>query len=234
MPESSREFRPDLAREFEYLLGHMPRVDRETFQGLLIENSEMSERVLEAENELFDAYVRGELPGEWRPAFEERLLASAAGKRKLIIARKLQDRTRRVKRTWWLASAIAAGIALAAGLWPSITGQRGSPEQRPAPVQAARQIQTLPLAAVTRGAGPRPSFTVEANITHLELALPADPPASVELSTLDGKQLIWKSSGAPPPFQAPAALLPAGTYLLTSFDSAQRPFNYYEFEIVRK
>ncbi|MDR9900990.1 hypothetical protein G7B40_042215, partial [Aetokthonos hydrillicola Thurmond2011] len=90
MPEaSSREFRPDLEREFQYLLGQMPRVDRETFQGLVIENAEVSERVLEAENELFDAWVRGALPREWKPLFEERLLSTPEGVRKAHTAKAL-------------------------------------------------------------------------------------------------------------------------------------------------
>lgn len=107
---SSREFRPDLARECEYLLGHMPRVDRETFQGLVIESSEISDRVLEAENELFDSYVRGELPGEWRPVFEQRLLQTRAGRRKLALARGILSESSSSSRIWWVMAILAAAV----------------------------------------------------------------------------------------------------------------------------
>lgn len=115
--DSSREFRPDLAREFEYLLGHMPRVDRETFQGLVIENPEISDRVLEAENELFDAYVRGDLPGEWRPAFEQRLLQTDPGRRKFAVACGLAGETGGSKVLVWAAAAAAIAVALVLAWW---------------------------------------------------------------------------------------------------------------------
>ena len=115
--DSSREFRPDLAREFEYLLGHMPRVDRETFQGLVIESSEIADRVLEAENELFDAYVRGELPGEWRPVFEQRLLQTQAGRRKLALARGLVAKTRAQGTIRWIAAVLVAAAMIALAVW---------------------------------------------------------------------------------------------------------------------
>ena len=130
MPEvSSREFRPDLDREFQYLLGQMPRVDRETFQGLLIENATMSERVLEAENELFDAWVRGDMPRDWRPLFEERLLATPEGRGKASVARVLAQRMPgsgsevskgdRPLQSIWLrrVAAILVCIAIAIGFW---------------------------------------------------------------------------------------------------------------------
>jgi anti-sigma-K factor RskA len=230
MSESSHEFRPDLAREIEYLLGQMPRVDRETFQGLLIENGEVSDRVAEAENELFDAYVRGQLPGQWRLAFEERLLSTPEGKRKLVIARKLMEKSTPAKRTMWFVGAIAAAIALIAGLWPSTQRDR-SPDSTAPPVEIAQRIETLELRAVTRGEANRPKFTVTSAATQIELA--GTQAASLELSTLDGQRPIWKSS-APPPFRVPATLVPAGKYLVTAFDNAGQPSNYYEFEVVRE
>lgn len=249
MQESSRDFRPDLAREFEYLLGHMPRVDRETFQGLLIENSEASERVLEAENELFDAYLRGDLPGEWRPAFEQRFLETRRGVEKLAAARKLQQKTRRPRRYLWLSSAIAAGIALMAGFWPAIStwnrgggneSDRKSSTRSNTPVAVtAMQIQQLDLKPITRGGSAgtsvRARFTVDpASTTHLALSLPENA-TSVELSILGGPggdRVVWKSTG-PPPFRVPIELVPAGAYLVSSFLKGQ-PSNFYEFEIVRK
>jgi len=244
MQGSSREFRPDLAREFEYLLGHMPRVDRETFQGFLIENSAASDRVLEAENELFDAYLRGELPGEWRPAFESRLLSTDRGRDKLVAARKLSQKVGRSRRSLWWSSAIAAGIALIAGFWPSLTGNRGGGGEadrssKGTPSVIAQVIpQRLELKAITRGAASdRPRFSREPGATHFVLALPESAATSVELSRLGapggGDVVIWKST-SPPPFQVPADLLTEGAfYLVTSFTNGTIS-NYYEFEIVRK
>jgi hypothetical protein len=248
---SSREFRPDLEREFQYLLGQMPRVDRETFQGLLIENAEVSERVLEAENELFDAWVRGDLPRNWRPMFTERLLATPEGQRKAAAARLLLAAS-----TASRVSPIAAGGRTAAGsgaamtnwlrriaalfcfvsaigLWIWWQGREdgGGARDGAAGKQTSQiaQVETLRLQTVTRGSANRPKFRIPASATAVRFAITESAQAPAELSSLEGKT-IWKGIANE---SIPASLLPPGLYLLTTFEGAPggTPANYYEFEI---
>ena len=233
---SSREFRPDLDREFQYLLGQMPRVDRETFQGLLIENAEMSERVLEAENELLDAWVRGDLPRDWRPLFEERLLSTPEGRRKATVARALAksvglsevSKGRSVPVTvganWFRRIAAILCIASAIGLWfwwsdPKVEEKRE---------QQVAQVETLRLQTVTRGDANRPKFRIGASTTQVRFGIPETATVAAELATLDGKT-VWKGSATD---RLPVSLLGPGGYLFTTFETNGKPANFYEFEIL--
>ena len=234
MPESSsREFRPDLAREFQYLLGQMPRVDRETFQGLLIENEEVSERVLEAENELFDAWVHGDLPRDWHPLFEERLLSTAEGRRKAAVARslaktamvQLSERRANPVTNWLRRIAAVFCIAAAVGIW--MWWQDREPADDPQPQQVAASVETLRLQTVTRGDANRPKFRIGASTVKVRFTIPESANVAAELATLQGKT-IWKGAASE---SVPASLLPPGMYLLTTFERDGKASNYYEFEI---
>jgi hypothetical protein len=240
MPEvSSREFRPDLDREFQYLLGQMPRVDRETFQGLLIENAEISERVLEAENELFDAWVRGDLPRDWRPLFEERLLSTPEGKRKATAARILAETrqdaaaktVRRSPANWLRRIAAVLCLASAIGLWLWWQGDagHGTPgEARPSAQEVAQVVETLRLQAITRSEANRPKFRIAASTTQVRFGIPESASAMAELATLEGRT-VWKG---PATGTVPVSLLPPGLYLFTTFEAdGKTAANFYEFEI---
>lgn len=232
---SSREFRPDLDREFQYLLGQMPRVDRETFQGLLIENAEMSERVLEAENELFDAWVRGDMPRDWRPQFEERLLSTPEGRRKATVARALAQAVARAESArlrpqaqaanWFRRIAAMFCIASAIGLWFWWTSDSSKVEDRRE--QQVAQVETLRLQSVTRGDASRPKFRVAASTTHVRFGIPEQATVAAQLATLDGK-VLWKGTASE---QVPASLLSPGVYLFTTLEQDGKPSNFYEFEI---
>lgn len=240
---SSREFRPDLDREFQYLLGQMPRVDRETFQGLLIENAEISERVLEAENELFDAWARGDLPRDWHPLFEERLLSTPEGRGKATVARILlvkakpgaipmrQGDPRRTAVNWFRRIAAMFCLASAIGLW--FWWHDGKPEESAGGRQAQHpqeiaQVETLRLRAVTRGDASRPKFRLGASTTQVRFAIPESADVVAQLSTIGGRT-VWKGTAGNG--LTPVSLLTPGVYLLTTLEADGKPANYYEFEI---
>ncbi|BDC47930.1 hypothetical protein F183_A02460 [Bryobacterales bacterium F-183] len=231
-PDSARNFRPDLARELEYLLGQMPRVDRETFQGQLIENSDISDRVVEAEQELFDAYARNRLPGEWRAAFEERLLSTPEGRAKLAVAHGLLRRSRpSTRRRWWIFSGLAATAAAAVLLLFTTCGiLRPCESTQPAAV-AIEETQVFELAAITRGQAQRPKLLLVPNATrYLELRV-AEPADSFELSLVLDQRSIAKA-GPGTSLRVDRQLLEPGIYLLTAFRNGTAS-NYYEFELVR-
>lgn len=229
--DSARNFRPDLAREFEYLLGQMPRVDRETFQGQLIENPEVSTRIVEAEQELFDAYARHRLPGEWRAAFEERLLGAPEGRAKLAFAHGIarQNKPARASRLWWIFGGLAATVALVLVFLTTCNPMR--PCEAGLPPIAVQETQIFELAAITRGQAQRPQLPLAPNATrYLELRV-AEPADSFELSHVVAQRSIAKA-GPGTALRVDRQLLEPGIYLLTAFRNGTAS-NYYEFEVVR-
>jgi anti-sigma factor RsiW len=110
----------DLVR---YLLGRMPEEEREALERHYFGESELFERLLAAEADLADAFVRGELPKEDRVAFEERLRVSPIIRERERFARALLAhgevpasgaRSSLARR---LALAAAAALVLGAGLF---------------------------------------------------------------------------------------------------------------------
>lgn len=233
-PDSARRTRPDLAREFEYLLGQMPRVDRETFQGQVIENPETSDRVVEAEQELFDAYVRGELPGEWRVAFEERLVGSPEGQARLALARQLVKQSQPArKRLWWIFGGLAATAALILLAFFTTCGVTRPCEAPNAPSTTAgeKTRHTFELAAITRGQADRPRLTVDPHSGGIVEFVVKEPADAFDLSLVTTARSIAKApAGAS--LAVDAQLLEPGIYLLTAFRNGTAS-NYYEFEVVR-
>ena len=219
----------EYALETDYLLDRMPAVERATFQARLIEDAETFERVREAENELYDAFVRGDLPLEWRSRFEQRLLSTPEGRQRLAIARKLKEKTSRRGFAWWIGGAVAAGIAALLSLVPWQV-------RKPAPVEraAVEQVATFRLRAVTRGETGIPRFSVPAGATSVELEAPVTGAADDgDLKTSNGSP-VWR--GGPTVADGFARIrvakdkLPAGPYLLTITDRGN-PVAYYEFVI---
>jgi hypothetical protein len=230
--ESARNFRPDLAREFEYLLGQMPRVDRETFQGQLIENAETSDRVVEAEQELFDAYARNRLPGEWRVAFEERLLGAPEGRAKLALARGIARQAKPARsRLWWIFGGLAATVAIVLVFFTTCNVTRPcEAPQTPPSATAAPKTQTFELAAITRGQAERPRLSVDAPASQVQLTV-KEPADAFELSLVIAQRTIAKAP-AGTSLRVDTNLLEPGIYLLTAFRNGTAS-NYYEFEVVR-
>jgi anti-sigma factor RsiW len=74
----------------EYLLGELPEPDREAIDQLSVTDDEMALRLQVIENDLVDAYVRGELTGSQLEQFNAHYLASPRRRDKVAFARGLQ------------------------------------------------------------------------------------------------------------------------------------------------
>ena len=72
----------------DYLLGLLPEEDAERLDELNIADDEMACRLLLAENELVDAYVRGTLAVDTRARFESVYLSSSRRRQRVIFARR--------------------------------------------------------------------------------------------------------------------------------------------------
>jgi len=176
-----------------YLLGTAPHDETERLDELSIADNEFASRLVAAENDLVDAYVRGDLSGEMLQRFQSVYLASPKRRQKVAFAESLASRTgareptfsgpnRRIARfpQWALAAAAClAMIAGGLGLYRySQPAAHTSAEQRPEaralppesatpPVRAPRTtvVPALVLPPQTRGAG---------SIATLKLPLDAD------------------------------------------------------------
>jgi hypothetical protein len=73
-----------------YLLGGLDPAERERLEAEYFDDDEFFERVTAVEGELFDSYVRGELPEADRRRFESSFLSDARGRGRLAFARELR------------------------------------------------------------------------------------------------------------------------------------------------
>jgi len=72
-----------------YLLGDVSSGERERLEAEYFSDDEAFQKMLSAEDDLIDAYARGELSAEHRKLFEKRFLNSAEGRERLQFARTL-------------------------------------------------------------------------------------------------------------------------------------------------
>ena len=75
----------------EYLLGALPEEETERFDEMGFVDDEFARQVQAAENDLVDAYVRGELSGQRLQSFNSYYLSSPKRREKVKFARALQD-----------------------------------------------------------------------------------------------------------------------------------------------
>lgn len=91
-------------RRSEYLLGLSSEAERERLESEFFENDDAFQEMLTAEDDLIDAYARGELSVKERKVFEKRFLTTSQGRERVQFARSLAPS--RVERevaasTWW-------------------------------------------------------------------------------------------------------------------------------------
>lgn len=95
-----------------YLLGELPEPEVERFDELSVTDDEFSHQVQAVENDLIDAYARGELAGPAREQFQRRLLVTPRQRERVDFARSLAQLTASEA-----AFGTAAGASAAAVSW---------------------------------------------------------------------------------------------------------------------
>ena len=149
-------------RMVKYLLRQLPEQEQVEFEARYLSDDYCFEELLAIEDELRDAYARGELSGRDRDAFEQRLLATSQQRHTQEFARSLQQSVAKVSaasadrresrvskwksRVWYFATyhrivAISAAFLLlvAASWW---LGYRSRRPQASAPVATTPQTQS--------------------------------------------------------------------------------------------
>lgn len=101
-----------------YLLGDMPEDQAERLDELSIADDEFADRLTAVENELVDAYVRGELAGATRDRFQSHYLSSPRRREKVNFAESLMVLSDRAAADvgargwrWWDRSPVLAAAA---------------------------------------------------------------------------------------------------------------------------
>lgn len=74
-------------RRVRYLLGLSPLAERERLEAEYFEDNDAFQEMLTAEDDLIDAYARGDLPLDERRRFEQRFATSARGRNRVQFAR---------------------------------------------------------------------------------------------------------------------------------------------------
>lgn len=73
----------------QHLLGQLPEADQERLDALAVTEDTVAARLRDAENDLVDAYVRGDLEGEDLERFKSHYLTSTRRRRKVLFAESL-------------------------------------------------------------------------------------------------------------------------------------------------
>jgi hypothetical protein len=115
----------DRERAVRYLLGELPEAEREALEEQWFVQDDTLAELKEAEDDLVDAYGRGQLSPERRVLFEARYLQDESGRRRVEFAGALHGAirarrpdlvaARRPQRAWAWA-AVVTGVALAGAL----------------------------------------------------------------------------------------------------------------------
>jgi anti-sigma factor RsiW len=166
---------PDLdrARLRRYLLGELPEDEQVALEERYFTADDVFAELLAEEDDLVDAYLSGALPGAVRDRFERVFLSTAAGQRRLRLARDLRHdrriaperRTEHPSRKLWPVAVAAAVVMMAGGgAWLALGRSSG-----PGPAQTVRaptrpatarpqEVNPTPRGPVSPEASPRAAF----------------------------------------------------------------------------
>lgn len=151
----------------------------------------------------------------------------------------------------WLLLAAAAVLIVGAAYFATRRGPAGTPTPTEPPAIATTptppatpptveppllRVATLVLTTdLSRGNGQPPTLAPPADLTHVDLVVPAqdirDASPSARVTTVEGRA-IWSGSierdaGQPPRARVPAAALPPGDYMLSLGDVASGATTYF-------
>ncbi len=199
----------------DYLLGQLPADEADRLDELSIVDDEVAWRLRAAEQDLVDAYVRGELDAKTRARFESYYMASARRRERVKFARGFSgavdgaatrgeaDPARPIYRAthavlsprstpvWWLAAAAAAIIALGMFI---VQDQRLRRElAASAQTTAALDKRTSDLErqlAESRASSPAPASQSVAPATVPAVVRPSPAPAAASAPAVTGSPLV--------------------------------------------
>ncbi|HEX9163978.1 MAG TPA: hypothetical protein VF980_19885 [Thermoanaerobaculia bacterium] len=222
---SSRR-QPDDGLLTRYLLGSLPEEETERLDEMSVTDDEIAWRLRAVENDLVDAYVRGEMSGGTLERFRSTYLASPERRKKVVVAKALlalrparpvadeRPAMARVSRfpieRWALAASLAAIAAGGAYLYfvprsapnvPHVVTARNAPTPQATRVSPALATVSFVLSPPTRGGTVSlPALAVPAGtqLVNLRLQLESDdfPEYEAALRNLATNEIVWRSAAA--------------------------------------
>ena len=192
-----------------YLLGKLTESEVALVENRLIEDSDLFSQLEVAEDDLFDAYARGQLDEDERRRFRERF-GKNSGRGDFARALAMRTASARVvpfPRRYWIPLSVAATLLLGVYLFPWRNLQPAEPARPAGTVAATAPAAAAPVAVVmhvplslgtSRAAGGAASVAIESKTTSADLGIrlnPADGYAvyAVAVRSRDGK-VVWDSN----------------------------------------
>lgn len=199
-----------------YLIGTLPEQEAGRLDRLSVEDDEFAVRLTAVENDLVDAYVRGELSEETRVRFRSHYLSSPMRRERLRFAQSLvavADRPMAASgaaqiapRRWrwslnWAAAAVACAALLACGyLLRDNARLRSEAQQQFAKAPSPAVVVALPAIVLfpqTRGASSIPTIGLPADTQRLNLDLELEgddfPSYRASLKSLTANQVVQQT-----------------------------------------
>lgn len=225
-----------------YLLGECTEEERLRLEADYFADDACYRKLLEAEDELVQQWVHGELSPAQCQTFSRRLRTSAAGREKEAFARGLTDVASRLqssatdrvpRRNRWMLGwpiPVAAALALAVAGWEllqvrqlrlQVSSLTASHAQLNRPVPAPAAISFALTPGLSRGLEPlqRLQIPASASTVRFQLLLPKQAAFSLYRVTLltGGGREVWSQAGSWPTgvsldLEAPASVLAADEY----------------------
>lgn len=242
-----------------FLLGEMSEEERVQVEVRLADEAVFRE-VLAVEDELFDAYARGELARDRRRRFEERLLATAEQRRKLEFTRALLRASAARRRLGWLrlprplvlvpAAAFAMLAVVAAALFLVERKPQSVTTSAPASGEGTATLALLLNAERARGGEAGSGFEVPSTVEWVRLEAVVvgaeQEQYAVRVETAEGSE-VWSQAdltartgpaGRVVSATLPSRLLTDRTYVLTVegvlAGGSRETVAEYSFSIVRR
>ncbi|HEX9984265.1 MAG TPA: zf-HC2 domain-containing protein [Thermoanaerobaculia bacterium] len=236
-----------------YLLGNLEEQEQDRLEQQYFTDPELLALVEATEDDLIDAYIRGELSAADRARFESHFLRSRRRRERVKTAEALLARlpSKSSRAPVWFA--FAAALALMFALWRGEKPKELPVAAKPAPVQQqvrqqvqkpAPQIATVLVTliltpGVTRGEiePPRLDLRQQVDTVVLEPVVEGNGPFSATIRI--GERELWsamglaRGNGHPLRVQVPAPLFATGDHLLTLRDASGEIIDDYLFFVIR-
>jgi hypothetical protein len=212
MASTSHTFTDERLRS--YLLGLAPESDSEALDEASVADDAVAARLAVLEDDLYDDYARGVLKAPERARFQERYLASAAGRGRLEFARALGSRppavtpapTTTAAFRWWSVAAALLAVGILGLIYlvddrPQVTDNTVRPPiTTPAPATPAVVAVFTLMPTAARSATESTPLIVPGDVTSITLRLVGLP----ETQPLTSPEVVVRTVGGREVFRGPA------------------------------
>jgi hypothetical protein len=241
-----------------YLLGNLEEEEQDRIEQRYFTDPELLALVEATEDDLIDAYVRGELSAADRARFESHFLRSRRRRERVKTAEALlaQLPSKSSRAPVWFA--FAAALVLMFALWrgetpkppavetkpqvaqattPVAPEPAQKPAQKPAQIAKATVVVTLTLTrGITRGeSDTTPTLDLRRHIDSVVLEPVVDVAGPLSATLRLGEKEVWTAAGLTPPLRltVPVDRFVPGDYLLTLRDKDGEFIDDYLFFVTR-